>query len=157
MTPAFDPKELAMQVVDVIVLRPEVELCYMGVSHKCFEILENRPHDDAHGSVDVHPTSATGPPVLEGIGTFTDDEDEGSDDEGSNEDDEQDEEEDDGTAMTAQVDPDETESEISDHDDSDSDSFDGSDDGRSKVRLRLREILFYDDKVAIFKARHGKL
>ena len=144
-----------MQVVDVIVLRPEVELCYMGVSHKCFEILENRPHDDSHGSADAHPTPATGPPVL--LGTFTDDEDEGSEDEGSDEDDEQDEEEDSGTAMTAQVDPDETESEISDHDDSDSDSFDGSDDGRSKVRLRLREILFYDDKVAIFKARHGKL
>jgi hypothetical protein len=155
VTPAFDPRELALQVVDVVVLRPEVELCYMGISHKCFEILENRPHDDAHGSGDSHPSPASAPPVLNG--TFTDDEDEGSDDEGSDEDDEQDEDEDNGTAVTAQVDPDETESEISDHDDSDSDSFDGSDDGRAKVRLRLREILFYDDKVAIFKARHGKL
>jgi hypothetical protein len=151
VTPAFDPRELALQVVDVIVLRPEVELCYMGISHKCFEILENRPHEEV-GSVDTHPSLANGAPN----GTFTDDEDEGSDDEGSDEDDEQDEEEDNGTAITAQVDPDETESEISDHD-SDTDSFDGSDDGRSKIRLRLREILFYDDKVAIFKARHGKL
>lgn len=155
MTPAFDPRELALQVVDVVVLRPEVELCYMGISHKCFEILENRPHDDAHGSGDSHSSPANAAPAFNG--TFTDDEDEGSDDEGSDEDDEQDEEEDNGTAVTAQVDPDETESEISDHDDSDSDSFDGSDDGRAKVRLRLREILFYDDKVAIFKARHGKL
>ena len=42
-------------------------------------------------------------------------------------------------------------------DDSDSD-LDGSG-GESKYvgRLRLREILFYDDKVAIFKARHGRL
>jgi hypothetical protein len=154
VTPTFDPRELALQVVDVIVLRPEVELCYMGISHKCFEILENRPHDEVHGSADSHSSLANGAPLN---GSFTDDEDEGSDEEGSDEDDEQDEEEDSGTAMTAQVDPDETESEVSDHDDSDTDSFEGSDDGRSKVRLRLREILFYDDKVAIFKARHGKL
>ena len=28
---------------------------------------------------------------------------------------------------------------------------------KSKPALRLREILFYDDKVSIFKARHGRL
>lgn len=145
MTPAFDPRELALQVVDVIVLRPEVELCYMGISHKCFEILENRPHDEVHGTAEV-PDS---PPM-------TDDEDDGSDEEGSDGDGEA-EEEDNGTAIATQVDPDETESELSDQDDSDTDSFDSSDDGRSNVRLRLREILFYDDKVAIFKARHGRL
>ena len=141
-----------MQVVDVIVLRPEVELCYMGVSHKCFEILENRPHDESHGSAEHHSSLANGGPG----GTVTDDE-EASDEDGSDEDEEEDEDDDDnGTAIAAQVDPDETESEISDHDDSDSDSY-VSDDGNSKVRPRLREILFYDDKVAIFKARHGKL
>jgi len=156
VTPAFDPRELALQVVDVIVLRPEVELCYMGVSHKCFEILENRPHDDMHGSGDSHSSAANGGPG----GTQTDEEDEDEDEDGSDEDeDEEDEEDDNGTAIGAPlgVDPDETESEISDHDNSDSDSWDGSDDGRSNVRLRLREILFYDDKVSIFKARHGKL
>lgn len=146
MTPAFDPRELALQVVDVIVLRPEVELCYMGISHKCFEILENRPHDEVHGAAEP-PDS---PPM-------TDDEDDGSDDEGSDGDAEPEEEEDNGTAIATQVDPDETESELSDRDDSDTDSWDSSDDGRSNVRLRLREILFYDDKVAIFKARHGRL
>ena len=150
VTPAFDPRELALQVVDVIVLRPEVELCYMGVSHKCFEILENRPHDETHGSADSHSSAANG-----GVDTVTDEE--GSDDDGSDDDadDEEPEEDDTGTAIA--LDPDETESEISDHDDSDTDSYDGSEDGRSKVRLRLREILFYDDKVAIFKARHGRL
>ena len=150
MTPAFDPRELALQVVDVIVLRPEVELCYMGVSHKCFEILENRPHDETHGSTDSHSSATNG-----GVDTVTDDE--GSDDDGSDDDadDEEPEEDDTGTAIA--LDPDETESEISDHDDSDTDSYDGSEDGRSKIRLRLREILFYDDKVAIFKARHGRL
>jgi hypothetical protein len=147
VTPAFDPRELALQVVDVIVLRPEVELCYMGISHKCFEILENRPHDEVHGTAEPPDSSP-----------MTDDEDDGSDDEGSDGDAEpEEEEEDNGTAIATQVDPDETESELSDQDDSDTDSFDSSDDGRSNVRLRLREILFYDDKVAIFKARHGRL
>lgn len=128
MTLAFEPRELAMQVVDVIVLRPEVELCYVGISHKCFEILENRPHDESHGSAEHHSSLANNGPG----GTFTDDE-EASDEDGSDEDDEEDDEEDDdnGTTIAPQVDPDETESE-SDHDDSDSDSY-ISDDGKSKV------------------------
>ena len=154
VTPAYDPKELALQVVDVIVLRPEVELCYMGVSHKCFEILENRSHDDSHNSADAHSSAANGGPG----GTVTDDDDEEEDDV-SDDEDEDEEEDDNGTAIGAPagLDPDETESELSDHDDSDTDSYDGSEDGQDKDRLRLREILFYDDKVAIFKARHGKL
>ena len=151
VTRDFDPRELALQVVDVIVLRPEVELCYMGISHKCFEILENRPHDEAHGSADAHSSAVHG-----GLGGAITDDDEEEDDDGSDEEEDEDEEDDNGTAI-APVDPDETESEVSDHDESDTDSFDGSEDGRSKIRLRLREILFYDDKVAIFKARHGRL
>ncbi|KUJ22578.1 uncharacterized protein LY89DRAFT_574788 [Mollisia scopiformis] len=156
VTPAFDPRDLAMQVVDVIVLRPEVELCYMGISHKCFEILENRPHDESHGTTESHSSAMNGGAG----GAVTDEEDEDEDEDGSDDDEDDEEEEDDnGTAMGAPagIDPDETESELSDHDDSDTDSYDGSEDGRSKVKLRLREILFYDDKVAIFKARHGRL
>jgi hypothetical protein len=152
VTTAFDPRELALQVVDVIVLRPEVELCYIGVSHKCFEILENRPHDEAHGSADTHSSAANGGPG----GAITDEDEDDDDEDGSDEDEDDEEDDDNGTAI-APIDPDETESEMSDHDDSDTDSYDGSEDDRSKVRLRLREILFYDDKVAIFKARHGKL
>jgi len=156
VTPAFDPRELALQVVDVIVLRPEVELCYMGVSHKCFEILENRPHDDLHGGAESQSSAANSGPG----GVQTDEEDDDEDEDGSDEDEDDEEEEDDnGTAIGAPlgIDPDETESETSDHDQSDNDSWDGSDDGRSNTRLRLREILFYDDKVSIFKARHGRL
>lgn len=139
--------------MDVIVLRPEVELCYMGISHKCFEILENRPNDEIPGSGDSHSHM-----IIHGAGP--DEEDDEDDEDGTDEDDEDDddeeEEEDNGTTI-APVDPDETESEPSEHDDSDTDSFLGSEDDRSRIRLRLREILFYDDKVAIFKARHGKL
>ena len=47
----LDAKELASQIVDlVIALRPEIELCYMGILTKCFEILENRNHDDSRFS-----------------------------------------------------------------------------------------------------------
>jgi hypothetical protein len=48
------------------------------------------------------------------------------------------------------------------HDDFDSEDDDEygqsrNDKDETSLRLRLREILFYDDKVAVFKARHGKL
>ena len=153
VTTSFDPKELALQVVDVIVFRPELELCYMGVAHKCFEILENRPHEETHGSAESQSHNGNGGP-----GGVLLDEDEDEEDEDGSEDDEDDEDDDNGTAI-APVDPDETESESSDHDGtSDASSWDGSDDGElGGIRLRLREILFYDDKVSIFKARHGRL
>jgi hypothetical protein len=154
VTTSFDPKELALQVVDVIVFKPELELCYMGVAHKCFEILENRPHEETHGSAEAHSINFNGVPGGEIVDQDEDDEDE----EGSDEEDENEEDDDNGTTI-APVDPDETESEVSDHEGSDTScSWDGYDDGESGgIRLRLREILFYDDKVDIFKARHGKL
>lgn len=40
---------------------------------------------------------------------------------------------------------------------SETDSLQEGDLVGSAARLRLREILFYDDKVAIFRARHGRL
>jgi hypothetical protein len=95
---------------------------------------------------------------LEDGGTIdggTDEEDDDDEDDGS-EDEEDEDEDDNGTVAPLGIDPDETESEMSEHEDSDTDSYVSSDD-ISKVRLRLREILFYDDKVSIFKARHGKL
>jgi hypothetical protein len=35
-----DSRELGMQVLDIVALRPELELCYLGIQSKCFEILE---------------------------------------------------------------------------------------------------------------------
>ncbi len=140
-----------MQVVDMIFLRPEVELCYLGISNKCFEILENRLHDDAHSSVDL--------PGSGGLGDHVTDDDDDDEDDGDGTDDEADEEEDEedeGTATEA-VEAEGVEYEASDPGDSEVESSVGSDDDRSKFSLRLREILFYDDKVAIFKARHMRL
>ncbi len=159
VTPSYDPRELAMQVVDMIFLRPEIELCYLGISNKCFEILENRPHEDPHTSFDAHGGTMNGDTGESEMTSEEEDEEEdedgdGSDDEADVEDDE--DEAEDGTATEA-VEADGVHYDPSDTGDSDIESLEGSVDDRSKMSLRLREILFYDDKVSIFKARHMKL
>lgn len=173
----LEPRELAMQIADIITLRPEIQLCYVGISTKCFEILETRNDQSAsNGSTggneggtsgtSVHGSGATDATAdnAQGGGTAEMDtsEEEDDDEEGDEEDDDDDDGEDteddddgdDGTP-TGVTDPDETQSENEGGDESDDDSF--VEDPALKTRLRLREILFYDDKVAIFKARHGKL
>lgn len=146
-----DPRELALQIVDIVALRPEVEICYMGIANKCFEILENRRSSTETWS--DRPESHLG---LNG-GTIEDDGAAGSDGEDDDDDDAEaaaDEEDEAAAADEHEVD---TESEEEDDED-DGDSESGVDViGKGMSRLRLREILFYDDKVAIFKARHGRL
>jgi hypothetical protein len=181
ITEKIDPKELAMQIADIITLRPEIQLCYVGISNKCFEFLEARndmvsgggtngrtDNDGGTNGASANVNGATG--AVTGAphgnnaaedGTWEDEDDEGEGEDTEDEDGEETEEEDGtgggdgGGPSTGPTDPDETQSENSGGDDSDDDSF--VDDTAYQVRLRLREILFYDDKVAIFKARHGKL
>jgi hypothetical protein len=142
--PDPDPREMALQVVDIVALRPEVEICYMGIMSKCFEILESRNNDEPQPipAPNISPTNNDhGGPI---------DDDEATEDE--------DDEDEDPAAGIAGVDSDETDAEDSDPlDDSDGGDNYESEEFRSRPKLRLREILFYDDKVAIFKARHGKL
>lgn len=147
-----DPRELALQIVDIVALRPEVEICYMGIANKCFEILENRRRGSSD-SFDNRPESHLG---LHTGHVDEDDAADGSDADDADEDDDGDgahEDEEDGAEAEEDVD---TESEDEDDDDEEQ-SEAGSEGGRGSQRLRLREILFYDDKVAIFKARHGRL
>lgn len=143
-----EPKELVMQITDIITLRPEIELCYVGISNKCFEILEARPSDAPGSNGPVNLVNGDGsvdhaPIVVEDVMDEDDIEDDGHDEEDSD---------DEGTP-TNPTDPDDTQSENS-YAESDDDSFV---EPVSTTKLRLREILFYDDKVAIFKARHGRL
>ncbi|KAK8236093.1 hypothetical protein IWZ00DRAFT_107517 [Phyllosticta capitalensis] len=223
----IDPRELAMQIVDIITLRPEVEICYMGIQNKCFEVLENKivaspydryyHHHGAHHS-QHHAAGSSGVPNGPGgagLG-FSDDED-----------DEpvgvEDEEEAHAAAAAAELDEEDVDEETEDYDDDEDEDDDGTggggagaaggggggnintngaaggggvglggagggathhdvfvdddedetedgsevwgagssagslDESCAGQRLRLREILFYDDKVAIFKGRHGKL
>ncbi|KAB5581083.1 F-box domain-containing protein [Coniochaeta sp. 2T2.1] len=175
----FDPKELAMQIADVITLRPEIQLCYVGIYTKCFEILETRDdkstgsgsnstsggNEGATNGTSVHGNDATDASTgstAEGDGTVDlttseddDDDDDDDGDDGEEVTDDDDEGDNDGAASSSPIDPDETQSEGFGGDDSDDDSF--VEDPAFRTKLRLREILFYDDKVAIFKARHGKL
>ncbi len=145
-----DPRELALQIVDIVALRPEVEVCYMGIASKCFEILENRR--TASGSWETRPESHLG----HHPGNDEDDAADGSEeDDGEDEDDGEAGAEDEEGGEEVEEDA-ETESEDDEEDDEEQ-SEAGSDGGRGAQRLRLREILFYDDKVAIFKARHGRL
>lgn len=175
---AFEPRELAHQITDIITLRPEIRLCYVGIGTKCFEILESPdsgpsssptgttpPYASvdilAHGHLNSSSSNIAGmvatnqPDEEEEEEDTTDEEDEGGEDDSEESEDEEDE---DTTPTTGTSDPDETQSdnEAADHDDdSDDDGFVEPTNGR--VSFRLREILFYDDKVAIFRARHGKL
>ncbi|KAK6361347.1 hypothetical protein TWF730_005081 [Orbilia blumenaviensis] len=150
-------EELAKSIVDVVTLRPECGVCYVGIVNKCFELLEG---EEGSGNEDgVHHDNAT----------VTDDED---DDDASDEDDGTD----DGNDDDASDDGNETE------DADETSDVEGSPVGnsalyspplptygsfneyeedlpsrRKRVSIREREILFYDDKVAVFKARFAKL
>lgn len=133
-------------------LRPDIEICYLGISGKCFEVLENRNLNDSTNS--TH-DSASPPP---GMG----DPDEDSDtDEDDDDDDNNDNEDDEGMfpmANTSSGDQEDDDSEAAD--DSDitlEDDEDGAEGGKKRPKLKLMEILFYDDKVSIFKARHRQL
>lgn len=138
-----------MQILDIVHLRPEIEICYMGISTKCFEILENRPSnydlrpDGTHESdgppSGMGPSYATHEPLSEDESEATEDE------------------EDDDFEVGVGVDGEDTNSEISDedHDHSDDDSL--MQDERKGPRLRIREILFYEEKIETLRARHGTL
>ncbi|KAL8688158.1 MAG: hypothetical protein Q9224_004956 [Gallowayella concinna] len=135
-------KELALQVVDIIALRPEIELCYLGLAYRCFEIMEGTYNSDA--TVTFRDPATSGP--VASPGSIIDSDEESEEDEV-----EEDEE-------------DATDGGLHDSDSaSENDSFGESDAevererGRKEIHLKLREILFYDEKVSIFKARHGKL
>ncbi|KAF2769122.1 hypothetical protein EJ03DRAFT_382906 [Teratosphaeria nubilosa] len=137
-----DPRELALQIVDIVALRPECELCYMGIANKCFEILENKRREFDTGPLEAHLGIQSG--VIE--------------DAAGSEEEDQEEEVDDEDLEDGEEVLDDTESEEDDHEDDDGTDDDGEGlADQHAARLRLREILFYDDKVAVFKGRHGRL
>ena len=117
----------------------------MGISNKCFELLENRPTNyDLPGGV-VGPSGAGGVPgggYGANDGLLSDDESDATEDDDSDE---------------VDPDPEATESEASDDDPDDDDDDDSVQCDKKAPKLRLREILYYDDKVSIFKARHGRI
>ncbi|KAI5201113.1 hypothetical protein E4T39_05381 [Aureobasidium subglaciale] len=133
-----DTREIALQIVDIVALRPELKICYLGIMKKCFEVLEQQP---GTGKSVVHDRTSI-------------DDDSGSE-----------ESEDDDEDSANEDDDDEDNDDDDDSEDTDSDTTDTYEDSELGVyghekelpALRLREILYYDDKVSLFKARHGRL
>lgn len=152
----FDPRDVAMSVLDIISLRPEIELCYLGVEKKCFEILEYKS--------DFLRRTSPGPNHGGTIGVTThimveDEDDDDHDDSGAAHhvdhfSTEQSDEDADNWDFNSQA-----SSNLEETDDEEEDDGAGGGHGAKKnpPTFRLREILFYDDKISIFKARHGKL
>lgn len=151
MIGGFEAREMAAQVLGTVSLRPEVEMCYVGVLGKCFELLESDDDEvDAEG-----PQSTTGPVAATATG-YEEDSD-AEDEEDADDADADDNGEDSETEEDAGNEGYFTEDE--------DDAAEGSGErgaaqggkGADGSRIRLREILFYDDKVAVFRARHGRL
>ncbi|KAH8704826.1 hypothetical protein BGW36DRAFT_284970 [Talaromyces proteolyticus] len=142
----FDPtlkkdkqRELALQILDIVALRPEIQLCYIGIETKCFQILEinakdkrsdNEPYPDHQWSAESEADSEA--------------EDQVHDHDSDNESDG----DDDNSSVSS---PDE------DDGYSDEDQENGVGSVNPNIVFKLREILYYDDKVSIFKARHCSL
>ena len=153
----LDAKELASQVVNIVIaLRPEIELCYMGILTKCFEILENRNHDDSRfSSHDSRTNPAHAGPG--GVGDSDGDSD-GSDDDHNDDDDDDDIDNNPSAPAIPPNNAEDSDSEASNgHTSYTDDEANDEGNGKCAPKFRLREILFYDDKISIFKARHGRL
>ena len=134
-----DPKELALQILDVVSIRPDVGITYLGIQSKCYEILEKR-NGDKDDEFDGSDSSHSG--VLQPSG---------GDMTESENDDDSDEDIQIGNTVETQSVLSADEADLSDGEDSESDI------SKPQTTFRLREILFYDDKITIFKARHGVL
>ena len=142
---------MAQQLVDVVTLRPEVQLCYVGLLKDCFEILEAEPSSRTRGvpgasALDANTLAGSNPPS--GVGD--DDDETASNESFSEEDDSID------GAATGAIDALDNQSESESAWASDGDSFGEMDFELPPREFQARQILFYDE-IAIFKARRVKL
>jgi hypothetical protein len=126
--------------------------CYVGIGNKCFEILECPP---ANGGSDQ--SGLNGYPHHHNTGAISVVEVDGDEDNENSEADDTEDDDEEGTTASSPTDAEDDFTEMSDDLESETDDFEEPESSQSAVSLRLREILFYDDKVAIFKARHGRL
>ena len=132
----IDTRELASQILDIVFLRPEIELCYMGLGSKCFEIFEATGKNGAF----LSPTRAN-----HESDTENEDEDDLDDE---NESDEDNDDLNDAQEATAAG------QDSGEGNDAQSDTSFSDGEDSSKLRLDFREILFYVEKVDIFRARY---
>jgi hypothetical protein len=122
----------------------------MGLSTKCFEILENRPSNYDLRAEGLQPDTSGSPYAPQDPIT--------SDDESEATEDDDDDDDDDASPALGGGGGEETESEVSDDAaaaDSDDDSL--THEAHRGPKLRVREILFYEERVEAFRRRHGVL
>ena len=158
---SLNVRDFALGAIDVVALRPEVELCYLGIKNKCFEILERKHHKNKSTKGGQSSSTAT-----------NDETDSDSDTQDGDHDDDDDDDDDSDAgapagppasapAAAAVSSPDVANAGVLDSDTgsvtSDDEEYNERAGGKRQPRLKLREILFYDDKISIFKARHGRL
>lgn len=140
---------MAQQLVDVVTLRPEVQLCYVGLLKDCFEILEAEPSSRTRGAsgasaLDANTLAGSNPPSGAG------DDDETASNGSFSEDDSID------GAAPGTIDALDNQSESESAWASDGNSFGEMDFELPLREFQARQIMFYDE-VAIFKARRVKL
>ena len=145
---SFSIRDVAMGILNVINLRRECELSYLAVMNKCYEIVEatSRPKrhpwssgDALHYDSDIDSSSEEATPHVSDSEEMTDDEDNQGAGGGS-----------------SHIAADHLNG-IEDGDETSSDDNIGVPAPRPLPKLKMREILFYDEKVSVFKARHAKL
>lgn len=141
-------RELALQMLDIVTLRTEIELCYVGIGSKCYEIYEVNSSDDI---------KSVSPPSDYSVNTGAAASHNGSDENNEGEETEEedgleDEEADDGDGDESDGFDESNSVEYDDYSDEDGSNDVGYSEG--KVQLNIREIIFYDEKITIFKARH---
>ena len=141
-------RELALQVLDVVALRPELELCYVGIGEKCFEIMEGSAKDDRFARVDSNEWSSHPAEDSESDTDGEDDDEDGLEDDWAPSDASSGDDDNDNGNADAQSDT--LDEDMSDGSMSDCDSH-------PKKQFKLREILFYSERVEVFKVRNATL
>lgn len=141
---------MAQQLVDVVTLRPEVQLCYVGLLKDCFEILEAEPSSRTRGAsgtsaLDANTLAGSNPPSGAG------DDDETASNGSFSEEDESIE-----GATPGAIDALDNQSESESAWASDGNSFGEMDFELPPREFQARQIMFYDE-VSVFKARRVKL
>lgn len=145
----LNARELALQLVDVVAIRSDIRLLYIGLFNTCFELLENSDSDDSR--YDPSTMSVEAGPVTSPMSNHADDDDNGNNIDVDHSDSAENPVEAPVVEGLSSADSDD---EMNTSDDSDEDMSEGE---KKRSILKLREILFYEDKISIFKARHGRL
>lgn len=128
-------KEFALQVLDIVSIRPEIKMTYIGLQMKCYHIIEGDRLEKLPEYDDQITNDITGDDHLSDFDELSVQED--------------------NNDLPPYTD---NESDLLNSDLDDDDDYDeAEDDSAGRVQFRLQEILYHDDKISIFKARHGVL